>query len=53
MIHPYNYLNEDTPIEEIEKIPVSLEICTLYKGLPHGMAIIKSIDFEDLNIYGS
>ena len=37
MIHPYKNSPKDAEIPYIE---VTLEICTLYKGLPHGPAII-------------
>jgi hypothetical protein len=31
---------EDISIEKMEKIEVTLEICTLLKGMPHGLAVI-------------
>jgi hypothetical protein len=37
MIHPYNLQKKDEP----EYIEVILEICTLWKGVPHGPAIIR------------
>ncbi len=37
MIHPYKDYPKDAEIPYIE---VTLEICTLYKGVPHGPAII-------------
>jgi hypothetical protein len=40
IVYPIKQYYEDTPIEEMDKIYVTLEICTLYKGLPHGIAII-------------
>jgi hypothetical protein len=32
---------KDTPIEEMEQIEVTLKICTLWKGVPHGLAIVE------------
>ncbi len=40
MIHPYKYYPTDPTDAEITYIEVTLEICTLYKGVPHGPAII-------------
>ena len=31
----------------MENIEVTLEICTVYKGTPHGLAIIKYNDPDD------
>ena len=41
MVHPYKNYKEETPIEKMEKVEVTLSICTLWKGVPHGIAIIK------------
>ena len=41
IIHPYKGYNEETAIVKMEKITVTLEICTLYKGVPCGIAIIR------------
>jgi hypothetical protein len=41
IIHPYKGYNKETPIAEMEKIKVKLEICTLYKGIPCGIAVIR------------
>ena len=41
IIHPYQQYFKETAIAEMEKIPVTLEICTLYKGVPCGIAIIR------------
>ena len=38
---------EDTAIEEMELIEVTLEICTLWKGVPHGLAIVKYTDHKN------
>ena len=40
IVHPYKDYEQDTRIEEMEQISVTLEICTLFNGLPHGIAII-------------
>jgi hypothetical protein len=47
MVHPFMSYGEDTPIEKMDYISVKLEICTLYKGLPHGIAIIAYTDPDD------
>ena len=41
IIHPYKVYDEETAIAKMKKIPVTLEICTLYKGVPCGIAIIR------------
>ncbi len=41
IIHPYKGYGKETAIAEMEKIAVTLEICTLYKGVPCGIAIIR------------
>jgi hypothetical protein len=47
MVHPYKFYDKDTPIEDMEYISVTLEIFTLYNGLPHGIAIITYTDPDD------
>jgi len=47
IIHPYKLYNEETAIAKMDKIPVTLEICTLYKGVPCGIAIIRYEDSDD------
>lgn len=47
MLHPYKEYHEDTEIDDMEQITVTLEICTLYKGLPHGIAVITFADPND------
>ena len=32
--------DEGTPIEKMEQIEVNLSLCTLYRGQPHGLAMI-------------
>jgi hypothetical protein len=46
MVHPYREYYDGTPVEAMDKISVTLEICTLYNGLPHGIAIIQYKDPE-------
>ena len=46
MVHPFREYYNDTPVEKMDKISVTLEICTLYNGLPHGIAIIQYKDPE-------
>jgi hypothetical protein len=41
IIHPYKWYFKETAIAKMEKIKVILEICTLYKGVPCGIAIIR------------
>ena len=54
IIHPYKVYNEETAIAKMEKIPVTLEICTLYKGVPCGIAIIRyqNPDYKDDSFRG-
>ncbi len=47
IIHPFKEYFKETAIAEMEKIPVTLEICTLYKGVPCGIAIIRYEDSDD------
>ncbi len=44
MLHPYKQYNSDKTIESMDQISVTLEICTLYKGIPQGIAVINYID---------
>lgn len=44
MIHPYKLYEKDTAINRMDQIEATLEICTLYKGVPHGIAIIQYTD---------
>ncbi len=44
MLHPYKVYKSDKPIESMDQISVTLEICTLYKGVPQGIAIINYTD---------
>ena len=46
-MHPFNKYHEETPIEEMDLITVNLEICTLFKGVPYGLALIKYEDLDD------
>ena len=47
IIHPYGPYIKEVAIAKMEKIPVTLEICTLYKGVPCGIAIIRYQDPDD------
>jgi hypothetical protein len=46
MVHPYKLYLSDKAIENMDYISVTLEICTFYKGLPHGIALIAYTDPE-------
>ena len=41
IVHPYEDYNEETSISKMLQIEVNLEMCTVYKGVPYGLAIIK------------
>jgi hypothetical protein len=41
IFHPFATYDEGKQISEILNIEVTLEICTVYKGTPYGLAIIK------------
>ncbi len=41
MVHPFEYLELKTYIK------ATLDICTLYKGVPHGIAVISYTDPKD------
>ena len=47
IIHPYKCYGKETSIAKMEKITVTLEICTLYKGVPCGIAIIRYQNPDD------
>ncbi len=40
MVHPFIEYDEDREINDMRQITVTLEMCTLYKGVPHGIALI-------------
>lgn len=40
IVNPIKNYNEKLPIEEMDEITVNLELCTLYKGVPYGLAVI-------------
>ncbi len=44
MVHPLKFYEKDTEIKNMDQIEANLEICTLYKGVPHGLSIIKYTD---------
>ena len=50
MVHPFRVYPEATQIEDMELITVTLEMCTLYKGVPHGMALISHTDPQDADV---
>jgi hypothetical protein len=53
IIHPLRYYEEETPITKMDKIRVKLEICTLYKGVPCGIAVIRYQDtLKDISFRG-
>ena len=46
MLHPYKDYEEDKDLESMDQIEATLQICTLYKGVPHGLAVIQYTDPE-------
>ena len=44
MVHPYKGYGQSKSIESMDQISVTLEMCTVYKGVPHGIAIINYTD---------
>ena len=50
MLHPYKLYNEDKSIESMDQIIVTIEMGTLYKDLPHGIAVINYIDPKDKSL---
>ena len=44
--NPIKYYNKNTTFEEMEKIEVTLELCTIHKNMPFGPAIITYTDSE-------
>ena len=46
IVHPFKD-SVETQIEEMEQIEVTLSICTLWKGQPHGLATIQYKDPND------
>ena len=47
MVHPFEVYEESKSIESMDQIRVTLEMCTVYKGVPHGIAIINYTDPKD------
>ncbi len=41
IVHPFKDYKKDTEIKDMAQINVTLEMCTLYKGVPHGIASIN------------
>ena len=46
MVHPYQDYEEDKDLESMDQIQATLQICTLYNGVPHGLAVIQYTDPE-------
>ena len=44
ILNPFRGYEADTSLEDMEQIEVTLSICTLWNGVPHGLA---SIEYED------
>ncbi len=44
MVHPFKQYNSDKMIDSMDQISVTLQKCTLYKGVPQGIAIINYTD---------
>lgn len=44
IVHPYEIYGCGTSIDDMRQIEVTLLICTLWKGVPHGLAIIQYKD---------
>jgi hypothetical protein len=58
MIHPYCFLKGSKDFDKIPEIEATLDICTLYQGVPYGPAIItfnhkrkKWLSFEGVGIF--
>ena len=47
MLHPYKDYLEDKDLENMNQIQATLQNCTLYNGVPHGLAVIQYTDPED------
>ena len=43
IINPINQYDRKKSLDDIKKIDVTLKMCTLFKGVPHGLAIIEYI----------
>ncbi len=41
MVHPYMQYNIPLPDEEIPKFEFTLKTCTLFQGVPYGLAQIQ------------
>ena len=58
MIHPYQQWNIPKPISEIPRYDMTLSKCTLYKGVPYGLAHISFkhptadwLSFEGMGVF--
>ena len=47
IIHPTEKYRKNTDFEEMQKIEVTLELCTIYKNKPFGPAIIIYTDCKN------
>ncbi len=43
--------DKETAIKNMEKVEVTLKMCTLYKGVPYGLALIKHSDFKGIGVF--
>ena len=46
MLHPFKPYAERTPIEKMDKIEATIVLCTLFRGVPIGPAIIEYHDLK-------
>jgi hypothetical protein len=46
-VHPFIEYEDETAVEKMEQIEVTLEICTLHNGVPYGLSIIQYNDPKD------
>lgn len=44
MVHPFKIYKDQTPIEKMDQITVTLQIFNLFRGFPHGIALIAYKD---------
>ncbi len=58
IVHPYATYNPPIPVEEMEKLQVTLKLCTLLKGVPYGPAHIeythpsnKALSFDGMGVF--
>jgi hypothetical protein len=58
IVTPIGIYNPPIPVENMEKSNVTLKLCTLYKGVPHGPAYIeythpsdKGLSFDGVGVF--